>query len=129
MLGEPQERDDLSLVMDEFKSMLQSWGRHVLEDLRREIPQGSVDSTQVQRKVSENFLGSVFCLRRFQEALFSTFRFNKEHLRRQHLGSMCSLQSCYRQKEFFLFMVNPQLLSQHGFIATKSSVLMVRGSS
>lgn len=60
---------------------------------------------------------------------FSTFHFNKEHLRRQHLGSMCSLQSCYRQKEFFLFMVNPQLLSQHGFIATKSSVLMVRGSS
>lgn len=53
----PRTEMPLSLVMGEFKSLLQSWGRHVLEDLkRREILQGSIDSTQTQRKVSRNSL-------------------------------------------------------------------------
>lgn len=71
MLGEPQERDDLSLVMDEFWSMLQSWGRHVLEDLRRGIPQGSMDSTQMQKKGFREFPGICVLPERFPRGVIS----------------------------------------------------------
>ena len=68
--GSPGTETTLSLVMNEFRFLLQSWGRHVLEDLRgREIPQGSMDSTQMEGEVSGNSLGSVLCLRGFQETL------------------------------------------------------------
>ena len=51
-------------------SLPQSGGRGVSEDLRGgEIPQGSVASTQMEGEVSGNSLGSVLCLRGFQETL------------------------------------------------------------
>lgn len=68
--GSPGTKMTLSLVMNECKSLLQSWGRHVLEDVRgREIPQGSVDSAQMEGVVSGNSLGSGFRQRGFQGTL------------------------------------------------------------
>lgn len=109
----------LSLVMGEFKSLLQSWGRHILEDLKRReffkaasiLPRRKERSPEILCALPERF-PNAFC-------------FNKETASREHVQPV----SCYRQKEFFLLMVNPQLLSQCGFIATKSSLLMVKGSS
>ena len=96
MLGEPWDRDNFAIGYEWGQVSASELGKTCFRRPEREIPWGSMDPAQMEGEVSGNSLGSVLCLRGSKRHYLSTFHFNKEHLRRWHLGSMCSLQSCYR---------------------------------
>lgn len=65
-------RTEMTLpLMNEVKSLLQSWGRHVLEDLRGRFLEAAWILPR-WKEVSGNSLGSVLCLRGSKRHYLST---------------------------------------------------------